>query len=280
MSRAVERASERIYRGLWGVLARRFRVPEDPPATPSFPGAPAGKARAFRPDRAFLSYLKFWFWIPAILFDLALVGGWAAITIALPWLGALLFVPMLVVAIVPDVVLYVALHLRYDTTWYVLTDRALRIRRGVWSIRETTITFENVQNVSITQGPVQRHFGISTVAVETAGAGAVAGPHGQSVPSPNRGLVEGIRHAAEVRDRIMHRVRASRSAGLGDERAGATAAAAAARPGTTSRPAWTRDHLEVLREIRDLVRAGTGAPTPTPQGAREPRPEGKANPAR
>ena len=67
---------------------------------------------------------------------------------------------------------YVALHLRYDTTWYVVTDRSLRIRRGIWVIEETTITFENVQNVSITQGPLERAFGIATLVVDTAAAAA------------------------------------------------------------------------------------------------------------
>ena len=64
-----------------------------------------------------------------------------------------------------------AMHLRYDTTWYVLTNRSLRIRRGIWMIHETTITYENVQNVSVNQGPLQRIFGIADVLVQTAGGG-------------------------------------------------------------------------------------------------------------
>jgi uncharacterized membrane protein YdbT with pleckstrin-like domain len=45
---------------------------------------------------------------------------------------------------------YIAIHLRYDTTWYVHGDRSLRIRRGIWVIHETTLTFENIQNVKTT----------------------------------------------------------------------------------------------------------------------------------
>ena len=63
----------------------------------------------------------------------------------------------------PDVFAYVGIHLRYDTTWYVLTDRSLRIRRGILTIHETTISFENVQNVEVRQGPLQRYFGIADV---------------------------------------------------------------------------------------------------------------------
>ena len=79
----------------------------------------------------------------------------------MPWLGALLALPAAAVAILPDIVAYVAIHLRYDTTWYVIGRRSLRIRRGIWIINETTITFENVQNIHITQGPLQRYFGIA-----------------------------------------------------------------------------------------------------------------------
>lgn len=76
--------------------------------------------------------------------------------------------------ILPDVVAYVAIHLRFDTTWYVMTERSLRIRRGIWVLHETTITFENVQNVVVNQGPVQRFFGIANVVWKLRAVVAVA----------------------------------------------------------------------------------------------------------
>src|SRR5262252_829179 len=78
----------------------------------------------------------------------ALLIAWLAITAASFRIGLLLAPLALAVMVLPDIVAYVAIHLRYDTTWYVLTHRSLRIRRGIWVIHETTITFENVQNVS------------------------------------------------------------------------------------------------------------------------------------
>jgi membrane protein YdbS with pleckstrin-like domain len=77
----------------------------------------------------------------------------------------------LVVIVLPDIIAYVAIHLRYDTTWYVLSSRSLRIRRGVWVIHETTLTFENIQNVSVDSGPLEQWFGIANVMVDTAGGG-------------------------------------------------------------------------------------------------------------
>jgi len=213
-------------------------VPEEPPALPARPGE---RVRSFRPDRGFLGYLKFWFWLVAILIDVVIAVLWIVMAVALWWLALILLPVVLVIAIVPDVIAYVAVHLRFDTTWYVMTDRSLRIRRGVWVIREMTITFENVQNVKVQQGPLQRFFGVSSLVVETAGGGAAEPGKGHA---PNQAVIEGIVDARTLRDQILDRLRASRSAGLGDERD--------ARPaGGTMR----RAHVGALREIRDEVRA-------------------------
>ena len=75
-------------------------------------------------------------------------------------------------------------------------------------IRETTITFENVQNVSMRQGPLQRLFGIANVIVETAGGGqAQEGSSGGQAASAHLGLIEGIDDADRIRDLILQRLR-------------------------------------------------------------------------
>jgi membrane protein YdbS with pleckstrin-like domain len=239
---AGERLAQRTYDGVWAVLEPWFRVTREAPDLPAAPGEVVDR---FKPHEGFLRYLKFWFWLLLLPMDVLILIGWIAVTVAIPWLGALLALPALALAVVPDIFAYVALHLRYDTTWYVMSDRCLRIRRGVWSICETTITYENVQNVKVSQGPVQRHFGIANVVVETAGAG-VAGPKGHSVAA-NQGVIEGVADAAGLRDRILRHLRASHSAGLGDEDDREGAAAAATKLG----PA----HVALLSEIRDHLRA-------------------------
>jgi membrane protein YdbS with pleckstrin-like domain len=239
MTDVPERASAWAYRGIWRALTSYFRVPEEPP---TLPGSAADTV-SFRPAPGFLRYLRFWFWVALTVIDLAILVGWLLI-LAANWILGLALLPVaLVLAIVPDVFAYLALHLRYDTTWYVMSDRSLRIRRGIWSIRETTITFENVQNVKIQQGPVQRHFGFANLVVETAGGGGSAEAGGGG--SANQGVIEGVDNAPELRDRILRRLRDSSSAGLGDDEA---------TPPPTSRPALSAAHLDVLREIRDQVR--------------------------
>ncbi len=236
-ARPVDRASAWIYRGLWSVLVDLFRVERGAPAAPG--GAPADAVETFHPAPGFLRYLKFWFWLALLPIDIAILIGWIALAAASPLAGAILALPALALAVLPDVVAWVAIHLRYDTTWYVMTARSIRLRRGVWIVREVTITFENVQNVRVSSGPVQRRYGIADVVIETAGAGG--GGHGGGGSALNQGLIEGVADAERIRDLIMARARASRTAGLGDERLPHVDAGFGAA------------HLEVLREIRELV---------------------------
>jgi uncharacterized membrane protein YdbT with pleckstrin-like domain len=243
VTRPGEELTRWVYEGIWGVLAGWFRVPRHPPTLPARPGE---KVESFRPAPGFLGYLRFHFWIFLVLFDGAIFVLWVLLVASQPAVGILLAPVAFLLAVVPDILAWVAIHLKYDTTWYVLTARSLRIRRGIMVIRETTITFENIQNVSVQQGPLQRYFGIADVRVDTAGGGqAQQGPHGQPGEPLHRGLIEGIADAPRVRDLIMSRLRQSRSAGLGDEETTLEKSAAS----------WAPEHLAALREIRDALRA-------------------------
>jgi membrane protein YdbS with pleckstrin-like domain len=176
--------------------------------------------------------------------DIALLIAWLGITAASFRIGLLVAPIALAVMILPDIVAYVAIHLRYDTTWYVLTHRSLRIRRGIWVIHETTITFENIQNVSVESGPLERWFGIANVIVDSAGGGPEKTSHGGTKENFHRGIIEGIDHPDEIRDLLMNRLRQSRSAGLGDEHAIAAG--------------WGTQHVAILREIRDSLQHSGG----------------------
>jgi membrane protein YdbS with pleckstrin-like domain len=239
----VEQASRWIYRGIWGILVLWFKVPDRPPSLPVPPGE---SLDTFRPAAGYLRYLKLWFWLGLVLIDGLILTGWLAVSAVSPRWGVILALPALALAIFPNIVVYLAIHLQFDTTWYVMTGRSLRIRRGIWTIHETTITFENVQNVEVNQGPVQRLFGIADVRVDTAGGGGrPAGHEGQAGMNTHRGLIEGVSNAPQIRDLVLSRLRRSRSAGLGDEHA--------ALP--ESSPRWSSAHVAVLREIRGLAQS-------------------------
>lgn len=249
-----EKLAQPIYRGVWEVLAGVFKVPTEPPRLPCGPGV---EAEIFQPSKNFLRYLKFWFWLLIWIPDLLILFLWIVVlTVSVP-LGVVLTVPALLLAIVPDIVVYVALHLRYDTTWYAMSDRSLRIRRGIWVINEVTITFENIQNVTVSQGPLQRLYGIADVVVQTAGGGSSLPQTGGQ--SSHVALIEGVADAAGIRDRILQRVRKSTGAGLGDERhvEGSELHTGDTPPhlGRGPAPSWSPAHVLALREIRDGLRA-------------------------
>jgi membrane protein YdbS with pleckstrin-like domain len=243
VSKHVDRASRWIYSGIWAVIVRWFRVPEEPP---TIPGGTPDVARSFRPAEGYLRYLKFYFWIALVLIDGLIFVGWLALAIAWPAAGIVLALPALVLAVLPDIVAYIAIHLRYDTTWYLVSNRSMRIRRGIWILHETTITYENIQNIRVTQGPLQRAFGIGDVLVETAGGGA-GHAEGGGTTNMHRGLIEGVDNANEIRDLILGHLRKTRTTGLGDELSHDEHAREVS--------SWSPAQLAILRDIRDAARS-------------------------
>jgi membrane protein YdbS with pleckstrin-like domain len=239
MTRGVERAASWMYRGVWGVLTQWFRVPEHPPTLPTLPGE---ALQSFRPAAGFLSYLKLKFWLAFAATATLLVVGWISLIVARPRLGVGLTPIALAIAILPQVLGYLAIHLRYDTTWYVLSQRSLRIRSGIWTISEATITFENIQNVTVESGPIERCFNIANVIVDTAGGSSGGSEHdGKGTRNTHRGILAGVSNAQQIRELVLSRLSQSKVTGLGDEALLPT-------------PVWTPEHLAALREIRNALR--------------------------
>src|SRR5688572_3553522 len=213
MTRNVERTAAWMYRGVWGVLTRWFRVPEHPPSLPALPGE---ELQSFKPSEGFLRYLKLQFWLAFAVTLGAIVVAWVFVTAARPWIGASLTPVLALVGIAQLVFGYLAIHLRYDTTWYVLSRRSLRIRSGIWTISEATITFENIHNVTVESGPIERFFNIANVIVDTAGGSSGGGEHGgKSAKNLHRGVLAGVSNADEVRRLILSRLSLSKVTGLG-----------------------------------------------------------------
>lgn len=113
---------------------------------------------------------------------------------------------------------FLMVRLDYRYRWYMVTDTSLRIREGLLSIREQTMTFANIQNLSIRQGPLQRLFGIADLRVRTAGGGEHSHEGKEISESANMhlGYFRGVDNAAEIRDLIGSRMRGQRGSGLGD----------------------------------------------------------------
>jgi membrane protein YdbS with pleckstrin-like domain len=126
-----------------------------------------------------------------------------------------------------------AVRIDYDLRYYVVTDRSLRVREGAWTVKEMTITYANVQNLRVVQGPLMRLFGFWNLRVDVAGGGVVRNKPGQE-EGGHHVVVAGVEDAHALRDQILAHLRAARAgAGLGDlddERAVAPARGALSPP--------------------------------------------------
>lgn len=60
-------------------------------------------------------------------------------------------------------------ELAYARTSYILDDQGLEIRIGVFWRRIISVPRSRVQHIDVTQGPMQRSYGLATLVVFTAG---------------------------------------------------------------------------------------------------------------
>ena len=165
-------------------------------------------------------------------------------------------------------------RLDYEQRWYVITDRSLRIREGVLVIHDMTLTYANVQNVVVQQGPLQRAFGIADVRVQTAGGGAVEQPGQRSM---HVGHLRGLQDAARIQAMVVARMKKD-GAGLGDPDDAHTGAQGslgshgagpdAAAPDTA---ATLRLLVQTAHEARVAAQALVAAGTKGPPGQRTPQ---------
>ena len=104
--------------------------------------------------------------------------------------------------------------LNFEQRWYIVTDRSLRIRTGIWSVQEITMTFANIQDLRIARDPLQLILGISDLRVSSAGGGGGEGP--KAGRESHNAVFSGVEDAEGLRDLIVERLRRYRDAGLGD----------------------------------------------------------------
>ena len=202
-----------MYSALKSLVLRCLRLPQKPPDPPK---DGYGTVQVFRASRRWLTYRMVLFWITVGLLELlALIGGIASLFSGKP-IATVLIVLFAVALSMLLAVTWFCVHIEWDLRTYVVTDRSLRVRQGAWIFKEFTLTYANVQNVQVTQGPLQRVFGIEDLRVDTAGGGGGAKAEAHGATGHNVTLA-GLENAREVRDLILSYVKvAGRGSGLGD----------------------------------------------------------------
>jgi membrane protein YdbS with pleckstrin-like domain len=200
---------------------------------PPEPVAPAGSPGSIRVFRAAANFYKLSL-LKWSLAQAAAVGGtlfWLSFDVtrhispARVWVGGAFHALELVAFVVLLLQMpftYFVIRLDYEMRWYIVTDRSLRIRYGVVNVREMTMTFANIQQMTVRQGPLQRLLGLADLQVQTAGGGGSGSGEGGSShghgadESMHVGLFRGVDNAEQIRDLIVERLRSVRDAGLGD----------------------------------------------------------------
>lgn len=86
---------------------------------------------------------------------------------------------------------------RHAARGYDLGTDRLRVARGLWFRSDTVVPFGRVQHIDVTQGPLERAFGLSTLVVHTAGT------HNASVSLPGLTAAD----AATMRETIRAHIK-------------------------------------------------------------------------
>lgn len=149
---------------------------------------------------------------------------------------------------------YAMVRLDFELRWYIVTDRSLRIRSGLTTVQESTMSFANVQQVVVNQGPLQRYLGLADVRVQSAGGGGDQ-HESKAGDSLHTGVFHGVDNAHEIRDLVLARLRQFRESGLGDPDEPAGAATAAVVPAHPALPPTDSAALIAARELLHEARA-------------------------
>jgi membrane protein YdbS with pleckstrin-like domain len=241
-----------MYDAFRQTCERILRLPHDPQPPPG----DEASTRLFRAAPNYYKYLLFMWGLRTSLMLLVV----AIISIG-PVLGAitltskhhkwgllLLLIPALVIVLIAAISLFslAILRLTYEKRWYAVTNRSLRIREGVVAVREMTVNFANIQNISVSQGPIQRVLRIADLRVDTAGGGGAHDHYAHE--NLHTAWFHGIDNANEVRELIQQRLRLLKDSGLGDHEEMARRSFAGSSPNLLTALRQVHSEAQALRE--------------------------------
>jgi uncharacterized membrane protein YdbT with pleckstrin-like domain len=134
--------------------------------------------------------------------------------------------------------------------WYLVTDRSLRVREGIFRVEEKTMSLRNIQNLSTEQGPLQRLLGIADLQVRSAGGGESTAKKGKKdgAPALHVAYFRGVDRAEAIKDLILRRQKALATGGATPAQLAAQLPAAADETGA-DRPDLERELVDAAREM-------------------------------
>ena len=110
----------------------------------------------------------------------------------------ILFSGLLVIAVIISSLSLIYFGAFYKTLEYTIDKDSILLKKGVfWKIR-TTVPYHKITNIDITQGPIERLYGFSTIHIQTAGTSG-----GRQSGMPAELVMYGIRDFEATKDIIM-----------------------------------------------------------------------------
>lgn len=197
------------------------------------PHLPEGSSlvRALKPSEQWLAYrylqTLFGFLNQFIGVGVAVI----AVVVKLKGLGVVLAVGIALVQFFLIGLALVTTRVDFELRHYLVGDRSLRVAQGAWKREEVTLSYANVQNLEVNQGPLERLFGFKSLTISTAGADTTPGGENSHLVT-----LVGLSDADELRNLILGMLKQQRDSGLGE-------------PGHVAPPSGTLS-IERLKEIR------------------------------
>ncbi len=129
---------------------------------------------------------------------------------------------------------------KYHTMRFRFDNSGVAMSWGLLFRREINLTYRRIQDIHLTRNLLQRWMGLATVTIQTASGGS--GPEMR---------IEGVLAAQQLRDFLYSKMRGAEGEPAGGE-----------GPESTAEPEPAEKALELLHEIRDILRqqrAGGGS---------------------
>jgi membrane protein YdbS with pleckstrin-like domain len=205
---------ETLVRLLKPLFLPLLKLDERPPHLPEG----SSLVRQLKPSTAWLSfrYLAVLFGLLNQVIGVGVVATLAVINVE-TW--GVLIASVLVLAELAIIGLgLVTTRVDWEMRHYLVGDRSLRVSLGAITRREVTVSYANVQNLEVSQGPLERLFGFKTLILSTAGA---ANTH-PSAENLHEIKMPGLENADELRELMLGMLKHQRDAGLGEPQAHAT----------------------------------------------------------
>lgn len=132
----------------------------------------------------------------------------------------------------------------YRTADYRFTDDEIEYRRGVFFQQKTTVPYNRITNVGISQGPIQRLVNVGSVGIHTAGYGGQTGAEL---------TIGGLSDFEYIKDQILAEVRGRPAKATEGDDAMDTVSIPSTPDDETS------EMLGEIRRIRELLEQGRTA---------------------